>query len=99
MATQTEVKEIDLSDLVLVAYLVLKGFEISKPPFTRHKQAYFTFKFTPELEKAYTEYLNGPVTLNPVQFVDSFNKIRGMAQDLRAMAKKLGHDVGGERNE
>lgn len=95
MVTQTETKEIDFSDLVLVAYLTLKGFEVCKPPFTYRKLTYFTFKLTPELEKTYTEYLNGPVTVSLAQYVDAFNKVKGVANDLRGMARRLGHDVGG----
>lgn len=96
---EAEVKEIEFSDLVLVAFLMMKEFEISKPPFTVHKHTHFTFRHTPEIQKAYQDFLNGHLDVDLTVFLNTYNKVKGIANDLRGMAKKLGHDVGGEQDE
>ena len=66
----------NLSDLSLVAFLEVAGFEIEKLDTTNLNRTLFTFARTPNLEKAMKDYYNGKARVEPSQYFFALKNIK-----------------------
>lgn len=74
------VKEKQIQDLALVAFLVANGNPLIKPPFrqTMGRKLVFTFQETVKLERDILAFYNKTARIDPLSFSEVFRNLKAL---------------------
>jgi hypothetical protein len=95
MEKTTEVEIFQTSDLFVVAYLFLKGFAFSRPPYLKKTLIIYTFEKTPELEKTCQEFFNRTALVEPLSLLERYRTMKTQAWETKRRLSDRGQIGGG----
>jgi hypothetical protein len=97
MVNESKAEVLKTSDLFAAAYLIVKGFQLIKPPYLNRKgYVVYAFKRTPELEDAWNHLTNRSDLLEPLSVMEQYRALRDQAWEMRKRLIDMGGLGGGQ---